>query len=192
MKRARSTRPSDCPYVTKGGLKLEFALDAFNVNPNGCMAGDFGCHRGGFTHCLLLHGARHVHAIDTAYGVLDWSLRNDSRVTVHERTNLLHWTAPTPLDMIVLDTGWTPQHRSVPAALQSLNPNGTLLSLVKPQYEASRSECVRGVLRPERIEPTLHAVRERLSPIVDIVGEACSPLLGSGGNVETWLHLRPR
>ena len=192
MSRARVNRPDDCPYVTKGGLKLSFALSCFNLNVAGLTAADLGCHRGGFTDCLLQHGAAGVHAVDTGYGVLDWKLRNDPRVAVHERTNLIHWTAPEPVDLVVIDAGWTPQRLSLPAALRSLKPAGRVLSLVKPQYEADKSLLRGGVLPEEQIEPVMGLLRAAVGEFAELLGEAASPIPGSGGNREWWFLLRPR
>ena len=155
------------------------------------MAADLGCHRGGFTDCLLSHGARRVHAVDTAYGILDWRLRNDPRVVVHERTNLLYWSPPEPLDLVVIDAGWTRQRLSVRAAVRWLTAGGKILSLVKPQYEADRGQLVVGVLPPDLLEGVLAAVRPDLSKIADVTAEAPCPFPGSGGNTEIWLYLSP-
>jgi 23S rRNA (cytidine1920-2'-O)/16S rRNA (cytidine1409-2'-O)-methyltransferase len=197
MKRARPSRPESCGYVGKGGLKLEFALRHFGLAVSGWICADLGCHRGGFTDCLLQQGALRVHAVDTGYGILDWKLRGDPRVVVHERTNLLYWKSPEPLDLAVIDAGWTPQRLSVPAALRSLKPacpeesrrGGAVLSLVKPQYEVERSELQRGVLPAERLAPALERVRAALEGIARIEGEVQSPIPGSGGNIEFWLYL---
>ena len=191
MKRARGDRPADCPYVSKGGLKLAFALDHFNLSAAECVAADFGCHKGGFTDCLLQHGAARVHAVDTGYGVLEWKLRNDPRVAAHERANFLHWQPPEPLDLVVIDGGWTPQRLSVPAALRALKATGRILSLVKPQYEADRKDLVRGVLPEQRIEGIMRTVRDTLQDVASIRGEVLSPVAGSGGNREVWLLLAP-
>jgi len=204
VKRARVRHNETCPYVTRGGLKLDFALSVFHFNPAGMTVADLGCHRGGFTDCLLQHGAARVYAVDTGYGILDWKLRKDSRVVVHERTNLLHWSAPEPLDMVVIDAGWTPQRLSLPVALRLVKPGGAILTLVKPQYEAERSELLRGVLPRERLPSVMEKVRENLkqlsAPVISpnlrtgALGcaweEAESPILGSGGNVEFWWLLR--
>ena len=169
---------------------MHFALSEFSFNPAGLVVADLGCHRGGFTDCLLQHGAVRVHSVDTGYGILDWKLRNDSRVVVHERTNLLHWTAPEPVDLAVIDAGWTPQRLSLPATLRSLKPGGSILSLVKPQYEAQKSELQRGVL-PEELQGTvLDRVRQSLPAEVVLLAEARCPFPGSGGNTEYWFHLK--
>jgi 23S rRNA (cytidine1920-2'-O)/16S rRNA (cytidine1409-2'-O)-methyltransferase len=189
MKRARPSRPESCAYVGKGGLKLEFALRHFGLSVSGLVCADLGCHRGGFTDCLLQQGALRVHAVDTGYGILDWKLRSDPRVVVHERTNLLWWKSPEPLDLAVIDAGWTPQRLSVPAALHSLKPGGALLSLVKPQYEVERSELQRGLLPADRLAPAMERVRAALNGIARILNEVQSPIPGSGGNIEFWFHL---
>ncbi|MCU0722147.1 MAG: TlyA family rRNA (cytidine-2'-O)-methyltransferase [Planctomycetes bacterium] len=190
MSRARPDRPKDCPYVGKGGLKLAFALDAFGIAVAGRTAADFGCHVGGFTDCLLRRGAARVFAVDTAYGTLAWTLRNDPRVTVFERTSILDWAPPAPLGFVAADVGWTRQALSLAAVARALAPGGEALSLVKPQYEAPRHLLVRGVLPPERLPEVLEAVRAACPPSLVIAGEARSPLPGSGGNLEHWLHLR--
>ena len=97
------------PYVSRGGLKLEAALDAFQVDPTNRICADLGASTGGFTDCLLQRDAASVIAIDTGYGVLAWKLRSDDRVTVMERTNALHAPAPPePVDLVVIDLAWTP------------------------------------------------------------------------------------
>jgi len=191
LKRARSIRPESLKYVSRGGLKLEAALRSLGVAASGLVAADFGCHRGGFTDCLLQHGAARVHAVDTGYGILDWKLRRDPRVVTHERANLLHWRSPELLDLVVIDAGWTPQRLSVPAALRWLKPQGTVLSLVKPQYEVEMDELRHGVLPQDRLDAALERVRHSLEGTVRILGEVQSPIPGSGGNIEFWLHLRP-
>ncbi len=191
MSRARVNRPDGCPYVSKGGLKLDFALSRFKVDAGGLTAADLGCHRGGFTDCLLQRGALRVYAVDTGYGVLDWRLRNEGRVVVQERTNLLHWTAAEAVDLVVIDAGWTPQRLSLPAALRSVKRTGVILSLVKPQYEAERRLLRGGVLSSEGMEPTVEGVRQMVRRMACLADEAESPIPGSGGNVERWFLVRP-
>lgn len=126
------------PYVSRGGLKLRHALDAFAIDPRGLVCADLGCNVGGFTDCLLQAGAAQVYAVDTGYGALAWKLRNDPRVVVMERTNALH--APPPqggVDLVVLDMGWTPQRKCIPVALKWLRAaeSGRIITLIKPHYE---------------------------------------------------------
>ncbi|MFG0331337.1 MAG: SAM-dependent methyltransferase [Phycisphaerales bacterium] len=132
------------PYVGRGGLKLEHALREFDIDPHGLRCADFGCNVGGFTDCLLRHGARLVYAVDTSYGTLEYRLRVDDRVTVMERTNALHATPPAGgVDLVVADMGWTPQRLVIPAALRWFASDSTmarLVTLIKPHYERSDRE----------------------------------------------------
>ncbi len=125
-------------YVGRGGIKLAHALEFFGVDPRGRHCADLGCHVGGFTDCLLKSGAASVVSVDTAYGVLDYKLRVDPRVTVMERTNALHSAPPDDraISLIVIDLGWTPQRLCLPVAAKWLGPGGRILTLIKPQYEA--------------------------------------------------------
>ncbi|MBX3379176.1 MAG: hypothetical protein KF805_03715 [Phycisphaeraceae bacterium] len=127
----------DCPYVSRGGLKLAHALREFSLSVAGLRCADFGCSTGGFTDCLLQHGARSVVAIDTGYGQLAWKLRQDPKVIVKERSNALHVPPPLPpdTDLVVVDLGWTRQRLLVPVALRWLAPGGRVLTLIKPHYE---------------------------------------------------------
>ena len=125
-----------CPLpLDKKSDKLEAALAAFRLDVTGLVCADFGCHAGGFTDCLLRHGAERVYAVDTGYGVLDYRLRTDERVVVMERTNALHCEPPRPVDVVTIDMGWTRQRYAIPAALRWLAPGGRIVSLVKPHYE---------------------------------------------------------
>ena len=128
----------DAPYVSRGAHKLAAALDAFGIDPAGRACADLGCSTGGFTDCLLRRGAARVFAVDTAYGELAWSLRNDPRVTVMERTNALHADPPAGADVTLaaIDLGWTKLERAVPAAARWLPKGGEIVALIKPQYEA--------------------------------------------------------
>src|SRR3954453_6397647 len=97
------------PFVSRGGLKLDHAIDAFGIVVRGRVCADLGSNSGGFTDCLLQHGAVKVFAIDTGYGNLDWKLRNDPRVVVMERTNAIHVRLPEPVDLVTIDVAWTKQ-----------------------------------------------------------------------------------
>ncbi|MCP3903534.1 MAG: TlyA family rRNA (cytidine-2'-O)-methyltransferase [Planctomycetes bacterium] len=128
-------------FVSRAGIKLEHALEAFELDVTGLLCADFGCNVGGFTDCLLRRGAARVHAIDTGYGTLDYRLRTDDRVVVRERTNALHADPPGGgVDLVVIDLAWTPQRHAIPAALRWLREHGHLVSLVKPHYELTPEE----------------------------------------------------
>ncbi len=190
--RARSNRPADCPYVGKGGLKLEFALREFSVDVAGLTTADLGCHIGGLNGCRLQAGGAKVYAVDTGYGVLAWKLRQDERAELFQRTNALHWQPPETLDLVAIDVGWTKQERILAVAAGMVRPGGLILSLIKPQYEAPRAWRRRGVLLPERLGEVMGLVRAAVPEGLVLEGEAESPVRGSGGNIEFWLKLRCR
>ncbi len=177
------------PFVSRAGNKLVAALDAFALDPRGACCADLGCHAGGFVDCLLRRGAARVYAVDTGYGVLDWSLRKDPRVVVFERTNALHFIPPTPCKLVTIDVGWTPQRLILPAARRMLEPDGRVVTLIKPQYEAPRAWLSGGVLQPERAAEVCDLVRAAVRENGwEILAELQSPLRGHGGNTEyLWL-----
>jgi 23S rRNA (cytidine1920-2'-O)/16S rRNA (cytidine1409-2'-O)-methyltransferase len=188
----RRAKPSkeNCPYVTKGGLKLEFALRHFAVSPTALVAADLGSHQGGFVDCLLQHAASRVYAVDTCYGTLAWSLRQNLRVVVCERQNALYWLAPEPLNLITIDVGWTRQEYVIPSAIKNLSSAGTILSLLKPQYEAGFAKTSQGVLDAEQLQAAVERVVGWLQTRFRHIASVPSPYLGSGGNQEVWLCLR--
>ena len=136
-------------YVGRGGEKLKCAIDSLRLDVGGKVAADFGCSIGGFTDCLLREGASRVYAVDTGYGMLEWKLRCDPRVTVMERTNAMHVELPERVDIVTIDVAWTPQRHILPAALRAVREGGEILSLFKPQYEAAPSEVRRGKVAPD-------------------------------------------
>ncbi|MFW6157908.1 MAG: SAM-dependent methyltransferase [Planctomycetota bacterium] len=177
-------------YVTRGGDKLEFALGAFDVDPAGRIAADLGSHMGGFVDCLLQHGAKKVYSVDTSYGTLAWKLRRDERVAVMERTNALHVELDEPVDLVTIDVGWTRQRLILPVALGLLRPGGTVLSLLKPQYEAEPDEVEGGLLPPARAGPVAQrVVRELEREGISVARSIESPIRGGKGNVELFLRL---
>lgn len=184
-------------YVSRGGLKLRHALDAFNLDPTGLWCADLGCSTGGFTDCLLRAGAAAVFAVDTGYGVLAWTLRTDARVRVMERTNALH-AAPHEevrtrlggpgVDLVVADASWTPQRLLVPAAVKWLRPGGQIVSLVKPHYEDQPLARQHGGLLPDGdAEAVAGRVIDSLPGIapVEVLGRTASPIRGSAGTGRT-------
>ena len=187
--------PPDCPYVSRGGLKLAAALDAFGLNPAGLCCADFGCNVGGFTDCLLQRGARRVLAVDTGYGELAWILRNDERVVVMERTNALHAPSPDePVDLVTIDVAFTPLGRIVPAAGGWLRPGGEVVALLKPHFELAKQLKRRphAVLEDRQTAEVARTVQQELAGLgwVTLAG-VLSPVRGKGGNREFLLRLQP-
>lgn len=192
---AIEVRGSHCPYVSRGGLKLEKALRDFGVSPQGWVCSDSGASTGGFTDCLLQQGASHVFAIDVGYGQLAWSIRNDPRVTVMERTNI-RYVKPEdlgePLDLSVIDVSFISLKLVLPAIHQLLKPGGQVVCLIKPQFEAGR-ELVgkKGVVR----DPAVHrlVLEQAVQTFHDegfrILGLTYSPVKGPEGNIEFLGHL---
>ena len=180
----------DHKFASRAGLKLDHALNEFNLSVEGLVCADFGCSTGGFVDCLLQRGASRVYAVDTAYGVLDWRLRNDERVVVMERTNALHVELSEKVDLITIDASWTKQATVIPNALKNLKEDGHIITLVKPHYEADKSWLHQGTLLPEYLPRVLEGVRNQLSSLdVSVLAETVSPIVGDkGGNTEyLWL-----
>ena len=178
-------------FVSRGGDKLDGALSAFELSLDGVVAADLGASVGGFTDCMLQRGAGSVYAVDTAYGILDWRLRQDSRVHVVERTNALHVELPEPVDTVVADVGWTPMRLILPSAVRLLKPGGTVVALLKPQYEAASDELDRGVVPPGRVVEVVERVVSGLhSDGFLVTHRAASTVPGSGGNQEWFILVR--
>ncbi len=184
-----------CPYVSRGGLKLEKALRDFGVKPEGYVCSDSGASTGGFTDCLLQQGARKVFAIDVGYGQLDWKIRSDERVVVMERTNIRYVTPEQlgePLDLSVIDVSFIGLEIVLPTIKTLLKPTGQVLCLIKPQFEAGKENVgKKGVVR----EPKIHQmVLDNFVTLVHglgfkILGLTFSPVKGPEGNIEFLGHL---
>jgi len=180
----------DHPYVSRGGLKLEAALRAFDIDPAGLRAMDIGASTGGFTDCLLKHGAREVVAVDVGYGQLDWSLRNDPRVILLEKTNIRHLErheAGAPCDLVVIDVSFISLSLVIPKALEFLRPGGLLVALIKPQFELGPADVGKGgiVREPAKHEWVVaETCRHARELGLDEVGTIPSPITGAKGNRE--------
>lgn len=181
-------------YVSRGGLKLEAALADFGVNPDGAVAADFGASTGGFTDCLLQHGAARVYAVDVGYGQLAWRLRRDPRVIVLDRTNVRHLDAlAEPVDLVTIDVSFISLALVLPAARRVLKPDrGEVIALVKPQFEAGPDHVGKGGV--VRDSATHRAVLESVRSAAQnegftVRGLTRSPITGPAGNVEFLLHL---
>jgi 23S rRNA (cytidine1920-2'-O)/16S rRNA (cytidine1409-2'-O)-methyltransferase len=182
-------------YVSRGGHKLEHALNLFHLDVTGITALDLGASTGGFTDCLLQRGATRVFAVDVGRGQLAWKLRQDRRVVVMEKTNARHLTAAqfpqpyTPAGLAVIDCSFISLRNILPAAIALLRPDGKIIALVKPQFEAGKAEADKGrgvISDPLVHERVLAELREfvRAQPGVRWQGEVESPLLGPAGNKE--------
>lgn len=188
-------RGATCPYVSRGGLKLEKALRDFGVDPTGFVCSDSGASTGGFTDCLLQQGAKKVFAIDVGYGQLDWKIRSDPRVVVMERTNVRYVTPEQlgePLDLSVIDVSFISLKIVLPVIKTFLKQNGQVLCLIKPQFEAGKEKVgKKGVVRdPETHKEVLDnfvTLAESLG--FNILGLTFSPVKGPEGNIEFLGHL---
>ena len=188
-------RGAACPYVSRGGLKLEKALRDFGVDPTGYVCSDSGASTGGFTDCLLQQGAKKVFAIDVGYGQLAWKIRNDPRVVCMERTNIRNVTPEDlgeALDLSVVDVSFISLRLVLPVIYNLLKPEGQVLCLIKPQFEAGKDKVgKKGVVR----EPEIH--REVLEQFMETAREigftlknlTFSPVKGPEGNIEFLGHL---
>ena len=189
-------RGENNPYVSRGGLKLRGALDAFGLSVEGLVALDVGASTGGFTDCLLQAGAAQVYAVDVGYGQLAWKLREDPRVVSIERTNIRHYDGAgiaEGIDIAVVDASFISLKLIIPPVLKLIRGGAVLLVLVKPQFEVGKGEVgKRGVVR----DPELH--RQVLAGIesfcrglgLTVLGSCESPLTGPAGNREFFICLR--
>ncbi len=182
-------------YVSRGGLKLEAALAHFGISVNDRVCLDVGTSTGGFTDCLLQHGAKRVHAVDTGAGQIDWKLRNDPRVVLHERLNARYLSFADIgelADVIACDVSFISITLLIPALATLLAPNGDWIILVKPQFEVGRDMVGKGgIVR----DPALHRMAcDKVAAALHESGFATelmdSPILGAEGNHEFLLHAR--
>ena len=188
-------RGAACPYVSRGGLKLEKALRDFGVKPEGYVCSDSGASTGGFTDCLLQQGAKKVFAIDVGYGQLDWKIRSDPRVVVMERTNVRYVTSEQlgeQLDLSVIDVSFISLKIVLPVVKTFLKDSGQVVCLIKPQFEAGKEKVgKKGVVR----DPETH--KEVLDNFLtlakdtgfSVLGLTFSPVKGPEGNIEFLAHL---
>ena len=179
-----------CPYVSRGGLKLEKALRDFGIRPEGFVCSDSGASTGGFTDCMLQNGAKKVYAVDVGYGQLDWRLRSDERVVCMERTNaryLTHEQIPDELDFASVDVSFISLKLILPALAGLLKPDGHAVCLVKPQFEAGREKVgKKGVVRDPAVhlEVLEHFLEHAKESRFTVLGLTYSPIRGPEGNIE--------
>ncbi len=183
-------------FVSRGGEKLDYALEAFAIVVRGRDALDVGASTGGFTDALLQRGAARVTAVDVGYGQLDWRLRNDPRVVVMERTNFRHLpdgAFPGGFDVVAIDASFISVRTIVARALGYLRPGGEIVALIKPQFEAGRERLGRGgvVRDPQVHRAVLREVRDAMKALgLSAVALVASPLRGPAGNREFLVQLR--
>ena len=186
------------PYVSRGGTKLEGALDSFGISPQGLIVLDIGASTGGFTDCLLQRGAAKVYAVDVGQGQLAWKIRNDPRVVVLEKLNARYLEKnqiPEEIDLCVIDVSFISMTLVLSNAFELLSPNGMLLALIKPQFELQANEVERGgiVRDPALQEKAQNKIRNFIvNSRFDVVGIVPSKLTGTDGNQEFFICARRR
>lgn len=207
-------------FVSRGGLKLQHAMDTFQIDVTDLTVLDVGSSTGGFVDCLLQNGAGKVYSVDTAYGELAWKLRNDPRVVVMERTNVLHLgevskvdkvskvskvgkqkksfdtsdtfdTFPS-FDLITIDASWTKLELILPVVQKFLKPDGQIIALLKPHYQAHKKDLIKGVLEKGEALRVKGEVIGKIKELgFDVEKDTESPILGGGGNTEFLLLILP-
>ena len=182
-------KEQDHPFVSRGGLKLDHALSEFNITIDNNICMDVGASTGGFTDCLLQHGAKKVYSIDVGYGQLDYKLRTDPRVVVMERTNIRYLppgSIPDPISICTVDTSFISLKIVVPSILKHLESTAKIIALIKPQFEAGRKYVKKGVIRDESVrEAVVEDLVEYFKSIdLKVLGVTPSPILGPKGNKE--------
>jgi 23S rRNA (cytidine1920-2'-O)/16S rRNA (cytidine1409-2'-O)-methyltransferase len=182
------------PYVSRGGLKLAAALKEFGLSADGKIALDVGASTGGFTDCLLQHGAKKVYAVDVGYGQMAWKIRQDPRVTTIERVNIRAIEpalVPEPVDIAVIDVSFISLEKVIHSILQFLRPGAELVALIKPQFEVGREQVGKGGI--VRDEAARNAAVTRITEFIgslgfEVKGVIPSPITGQDGNVEFLIH----
>lgn len=189
----QSSRPR---YVSRGGLKLEKAIEDFQIDFNGQTVLDVGASTGGYTDCALKNGAVKVFALDVGYGQLDWSLRNDPRVVNIERKNIRHFSLEElgeQVDIITMDVSFISTTLVFPVIKNLLKDNGKIISLIKPQFEAGKDKVgKKGVVRDPAVhrEVILNCIKSSRQEALYCTGVSFSPICGPQGNIEYFICLR--
>jgi len=189
-------KQGDIPYVGRGGLKLKAALDFFSVLPQDKIVMDIGCSTGGFTDCVLKENALRVYAVDVGYGQIDWSLRQNPKVVLLEKTNIRYLKkekVPEPVELILIDVSFISLTKVLPKCLEFLDNNGVILALIKPQFEVGREMVEKGgVIKDE--SKRMRAVEDiksfAASMGLETIGIFESPVHGQKGNIEYFIYLR--
>ncbi len=185
-----------CPYVSRGGFKLKGGLDAFSLDPSGMVCVDIGASSGGFTDCLLQHGAQKVYAVDVAYGMLDWKLRQDERVVVIERFNarmISRKEVPEPIHLAVIDAAFISLTKLIPPLIPLFGDSLAIICLIKPQFELPRHLIPKGgvIQDPAHHQQAINSIVDFVQGIGLQASEVVpSPILGPKGNQEFLLLIR--
>lgn len=185
-------------YVSRGGIKLEHALKEFKIDVSGKTCLDVGASTGGFTDCLLQHGAAKVYAVDVGYGILAWKLRKDPRVVVVERTNARYLDKSRVtghVSTVTMDVSFISLSKIFPAVYNLLEDHGEVVALIKPQFEAKREEVERGgIVRDEAVRKRVveKVKKEAEAAGFTVKGVTPSPIEGADGNVEYFIHLEKK
>lgn len=191
-------RGNPLPYVSRGGLKLEKALQVFNIDVSNKVSVDIGASTGGFTDCLLKNGAKKVYAVDVGYGQLAWELRNDERVVNMERINARYLTDAQihdKADIVTIDVSFISLKLILPAAVNLMKPEGVIICLIKPQFEAGKEQVgKKGVVKDENIH--IDVIEKVINYAWDLklktVGLSFSPIKGPEGNIEYLACMKKR
>jgi 23S rRNA (cytidine1920-2'-O)/16S rRNA (cytidine1409-2'-O)-methyltransferase len=189
-------REMDIPYVSRGGLKLEAAVEHFGIVLKDKIVMDVGASTGGFTDFMLQRGAKKVYSIDVGYGQFDWKLRNDPRVVLLERTNIRYLERqkiPDEIDLAAIDVSFISLKKVIPKVTEFLKPNGEIIALVKPQFEVGKTEVGKGgiVREEEKRLKAVDSVSEALKAYgLNTIGVMQSPVKGQKGNIEYFIYLR--
>lgn len=193
---AITLKAQDFPYVSRGGLKMEKALQTFPVNLANAVCLDIGASTGGFTDCMLQHGARKVYAVDVGYGQLAWKIRQDPRVVAIERTNARHISPdliPEKVNYVSIDVSFISLRLIVPAILAFMQPAAGIIALIKPQFEVGKGQVGKGgVVRDNQLHlSVISSLREFFESLsLKYLGDVPSPILGPKGNKEFLAFMR--
>ena len=187
-------KSSDIKYVSRGGFKLEKAIDEFGINLKDKICMDIGASTGGFTDCMLQKGAQKVYAVDVGYGQLDYKLRNDCRVVNMEKQNIryINTAAIDPLDFISVDVSFISLKHIFPVAAKMLKDRGKMVCLIKPQFEAGREQVgKKGIVRDRKVHIQVieNVIKYSLDNGLSPVGLTFSPVTGAKGNIEFLLYI---
>ncbi len=182
-------------FVGRGGEKLSHALDVFNVNVEGKVAADIGASTGGFSDCLLQRGVKRIYSVDVGYGQFDYTLRNNPKIILLERTNARYLTKkeiPELLDVVVMDVSFISIIKILPALKPLTDSKVDIISLVKPQFEGKREYLKKGIVKEKRFHYEI--LKDLLRSVIDInlrvVDATYSPIKGGKGNIEFFFHIK--